>query len=207
MPSTDLDYRLGERVALRPNRRKAMIALSSIVMCSMLGCTGSPTTPLETTTGAEGVKKVYASVEDVVKEAPYIFRGRVADVVARRTDDGGNPAGGGIPMVFYSVSVAQYFKAAGPRDSTVTLAWADSEGLAAPVEMGSSYVFLAERLTADQVPGVADLAPMFSPLAGDAGVIDMRGEQLSSHGNAVPEMSTSSRMPWTLDSLSQLLGK
>lgn len=85
------------------------------------------------------------------------------------------------------------------------MAWADPGVEASPLRVNAEYVLYADRRTAAQVPGVADLAPMFSPLSGDAGVLDVRGTSVASHGGAIPEFAVDGRLGWTLESVKSIV--
>lgn len=73
-------------------------------------------------------------------------------------------------MTVFAFTAERYLKASGPRDKSISVAWADPGLEASPLKyeepVNAEYVLFADRRTAAQVPGVADLAPMFSPLSG-----------------------------------------
>lgn len=55
-------------------------------------------------------------------------------------------------MTFFAFRAERYLKASGPRDKSITVAWADPGVEASPLRVTAEYVLFAERLTAAQVP-------------------------------------------------------
>lgn len=122
-------------------------------------------------------RPTYASVSSMAKASELVALGRMGSLVTKREDNGGNPGTPGIPMAFYGFTVEKSLKGAEPASRDIVISWFDVDKVDAGVlplpAAGRKVILYLDRLEASEVPGLADLAPLYSPVAGDAAVLEV----------------------------------
>lgn len=184
------------------SRRKVFLGLPILALSA---CSSSSTPPLSESTTQAGIGPSFSSVDELAAKSAFIFSAHITRERGRKIDDGGlGREAGGIPMVFYTATVAEAFRGGLRKGERITVAWLDQQGEdgATPLGLGDDYVFFAERVVAQDAPGIAEFAPAFVPLGGDDGVLDLSDGRLQPHGESrVRQLRLGDASPadsWTL---------
>lgn len=175
---------------MRSTRRGTVLAL--VVMLGISGCAARSDIPPAVTSGVVMSMPHFDSVREASVAADAVVLGTITALIATTSDDGGVAGSAGIPMQVYEVRVERGIRgsAAGP---TVRLAWlANASDEAAPLAVGQRYLFLADRLTAAQAPGMSNYVPLLVPVGGNQGVLDVDPSAVKAtvHGGAPRSLRT-----------------